>query len=298
VKKTLFDPIIWAISFALLSTNFLGCNFFNRKAKGREDDSKRKVVAKVNDNLLFLDEIKGISTQNSTTEDSTSRVMNYIDRWVRKQLLIAEALKYIDIDKIELERKVLDYRYSLIGYEYQNYYLSRNFNDSVSENEIEQYYKVNKDNFILKQNIVRGTYIKLPKSAPRTVTIKKLIFSSDPKDLNTLLSYCQRYSVAYFFSDSVWHEFDKLTVNSPLKNIPDKIQFLKANPYYQVADKDYQYFLRVKDYKILDNVSPLEFVRDDIVNIILNKRKAELIESLEQKIYEKAVEKKYFEIYK
>jgi hypothetical protein len=37
-----------------------------------------------------------------------------------------EAMKNIDINEAEVERKVLDYRYSLIGYAYQNYYIKKN----------------------------------------------------------------------------------------------------------------------------------------------------------------------------
>ncbi|MDZ7650778.1 MAG: hypothetical protein U5K54_28605 [Cytophagales bacterium] len=72
-------------------------------------------------------------------------------------------MKNIDINEAEVERKVLDYRYSLIGYEYQNYYIKKNLDDSVSEREIQEYYKEGLDNFILKQNIIQGTFIKVPK---------------------------------------------------------------------------------------------------------------------------------------
>jgi hypothetical protein len=70
--------------------------------------------------------------------------------------------------------------------------------------------------------------------------------------------------------------FDELVKNSPLVEIPNKIQFLKAYPYYETSDDSYLYFLKVVKYRISDNISPLEFVKDDIRNIILNKRKVEL----------------------
>jgi predicted house-cleaning noncanonical NTP pyrophosphatase (MazG superfamily) len=52
----------------------------------------------------------------------------------------------------------------------------------------------------------------------------------------------------------------------------------------------------VDEYRISDNVSPLEFVTDEIKNIILNKRKVELAKKLEDEVYENALEHKEFEI--
>ena len=58
------------------------------------------------------------------------------------------------------------------------------------------------------------------------------------------------------------------------------------------------YFLKVNNYRISDNVSPLDFVRNEIKNIILNKRKVQLARELEDEVYESAVSGEKFEIYK
>jgi hypothetical protein len=221
----------------------------------------------------------------------------YINSWIRKQLLIQEASRKIDFNEAEIERKILDYRYSLIAYEYQSHYIKQNLDTAVSNEEIESYYKANVDNFILKQNIVRATFIKVPKSAPKTNRIKDLIFSRREKDITELKSYCLSFSAAYHLSDSTWMVFDELVRNSPLAEIPNKIQFLKTNPYYETSVDEYLYFFRVLEYRISDNVSPLEFVRDDIRNIILNKRKVELARQLEDEVYNDALGKKEFQIY-
>jgi hypothetical protein len=92
-------------------------------------------------------------------------------------------------------------------------------------------------------------------------------------------------------------EFDKMVVNSPLAEIPNKIQFLRSYPYYETNDAEFLYFLKINAYKITDNVSPIEFVREDIKNIILNKRKVELVRKLEDDVYANAVKKNDFEVF-
>jgi hypothetical protein len=266
-----------------------------RSSKAQNDEN-RQPVARVHNAFLYKDELSGIVPVSTSKDDSIARVEAYIESWIRKQLLIQEATRKININEAEVERKILDYRYSIIAYEYQSYYVKQNLDTVVLEPEIASYYKNNIDNFILKQNIIRATFIKVPKNAPNSKKIKNWIFSNDESDKTELKSYCLSFSVAYHISDSTWMIFDELVRNSPLVEIPNKVQFLKTNPYYEVEDQNFLYFLKVDEYRISDNVSPLEFVRDEIKNIILNKRKVELAKKLEDDVYNDALDSKEFEI--
>jgi hypothetical protein len=288
--------MFYRLLILIFAVVIFSCDFIKMKKDAAESDATRQVVARVNNTYLYKDELTAIITDIKTREDSISRVEAYIDSWVRKQLLIQEASKKININEAEVERKILDYRYSLIAYEYQSQYVKEHLDTIIAPTEIEAYYKANIDNFILKQNIVRATYIKVPKNAPQTKKIKDLIFSQNEKDKKELKSYCLSFSVAYQLADSSWLVFDELVRNSPLIEIPNKVQFLKSNPYHEEEDDQYLYYLKVDEYRISDNVSPLEFVRDEISNIILNKRKVDLAKKLEDEVYNNALQKEEFEI--
>jgi hypothetical protein len=273
------------------------CDLIQMKRGNKEGDESRKPVARVNQSFLYLDELQGIVPKDATAADSAARISSYVTSWIRKQLLLNEAAKNIDINEAEVERRVEEYRYSLIGYEFQNFYIKKNLNDSVSPSEVEAYYKTHLDNFILKQNIVQGTYIKVPKTAPRIQRIKPLVFSNKAKDMEELKSYCLSFSAEYQLPDSTWIELDKLVANSPMATIPDKIQFLRNYRYYETNDQDFLYFLKVDAFKIADNVSPVQFVESEIRNIILNKRKVELAKKLEDEVYENGAKRKEFEVF-
>jgi len=286
-----------ALVFVLLTAVLGGgCDFIKMKKEAAAPEDARRKIARVANTYMYEDELAGIVPPGTSRPDSISRVEAFVDSWIRKQLLIQEASKKIDINEAEVERRILDYRYSIIAYEYQTYYIKNNLDTVIANPEIEGYYKSNIDNFILKQNIVRATFIKVPKNAPRTKKIKDLIFSNRDKDKDELKTYCLSFSAAYHISDSSWMVFDELVRNSPLVEIPNKIQFLRANPYYETSDDSYLYYLKVEEYRISDNVSPLEFVKDDIRNIILNKRKVELAKRLEDDVYSQAQQQKEFEI--
>jgi hypothetical protein len=273
------------------------CDLIKIKGENSGSDAGRQLAARANNSYLYKDELIGIVAPGTPSSDSAKLIEAYITSWIKKQLLIQEASRKIDINEAEVERKVLDYRYSIMAYEYQNYYVNKNLNTEVSNAEIEKYYKDNIDNFILKQNIVQATFIKVPRNAPRTAKIKEMIYSDRENESRELKSYCLSFSAAYHISDSTWMVFDELVRNSPLAEIPNKIQFLKTNPYYETSDNNFLYFLKVDRYRISDNVSPMEFVRDDIRNIILNKRKVELAKQLEDEVYKEAKNEEDFEIY-
>jgi glutamate-ammonia-ligase adenylyltransferase len=163
--------------------------------------------------------------------------------------------------------------------------------------EIQQYYDENHDNFPLKQNIIRGKFIRLPKDAPNSTKIRTLIYSSRESKMEELRTYCFSYALMYSLEDSVWINFDDIIKNTPLAEIPNKVDFLKRTKYTESSDENSKYYLRIVDYKKTDDIAPLEVVRDRIIDIIINKRKVELARNLEKEVYEKAVETRSFEIY-
>lgn len=273
-----------------------GCDFFRPRPQGA-DKGTQQVVARVHDAYLYTADLEELLPVGISREDSARMADRYVRSWVRKQLLISEAAKKIELDQQELERKVQDYRYSLMIYEYEKQYVSKHLNRELTEAEIEEYYENNKDNFQLKQNIVRALLVKVPKNTPKLDNLRDFMKLKEAGDREKLKSYAYRFGVDYKLDDGVWVNFDELIMNTPLAGIPNKIQWLKNNKYAETSDEEYIYLLRIQDYKISDEISPLEFVRDQIETIIVNKRKTELATRLEEEIYENARKNNAFEVY-
>lgn len=273
-----------------------GCDFFRPRPQGA-DKGTQQVVARVHDQYLYTADLEELLPAGASQDDSARMAERYVRSWVRKQLLISEAAKKIELDQQELERKVQDYRYSLMIYEYEKQYVSKHLNRELTEAEIEEYYEKNKDNFQLKQNIVRALLVKVPKNAPKLDNLRDFMKMKEAGDREKVKSYAYRFGADYKLDDGVWVNFDELIMNTPLAGIPNKIQWLRNNKYAETSDEEYIYLLRIQDYKISDEISPLEFVRDQIETIIVNKRKTELATRLEEEIYENARKNNAFEVY-
>ena len=77
----------------------------------------------------------------------------------------------------------------------------------------------------------------------------------------------------------------------------DKESYLRNNRFVETEDSSFYYFVRFSDMQIRESISPLSFVRDDIRNLILNKRKLELIREMEKSVYNEALKKNEIEIF-
>lgn len=287
------------ISLATISlcSVFVSCDLFKIKEGDPESISEISPVARVYEKYLYPEDLEGLTSEAINSSDSTDIAERYIRSWIKKQLLIDEAASRIDFDEAELSRKILDYRYALMVHEFKQYYINEQLQTQVTEDEIQSYYNSNQDNFELKQNIIRGIFIKLPKEAPKIKKVSKLIRSKKPKDHEELASYCFQFATYYTLEDTVWWNFGELIQSTPLASIPNQEQYLKSNKYVETNDQNFEYFLYINEYKIADQISPLEFVRDDIEEIIVNKRKIALANQLETDIYSEAQTNNDFEIY-
>ena len=284
--------------YSLLIAITVACDLFKIKETQPELSFETPPVARVYDNFLYPEDLEGLTSDAINIGDSADIAERYVRSWIKKQLLIDQAATTIDFDEAEISRKILDYRYALMVHEFKQYHINEKLHKEVSEAEIQEYYQANQDNFELKQNIIRGLFIKLPKEAPKINEVGKLIRSRKPKDREELASYCFQFATYYTLEDTVWFNFDELIQSTPLVSIPNQEQYLKNNKYVETNDQNFEYFLYINEYKIADQISPLEFVRDNIAEIIVNKRKIALANQLETDIYSEAQKNNDFEIYR
>ena len=272
---------------------FLSCDYLNKK-----QTPSSLPIARVGDNYLYGEDIAKDMPLGLSVSDSGRLVDKYVDDWVKKQLLIIKANEELSINAINIDRKVEDYRYALIMHEFEKIYIGSHLNTEVTQEEIESYYHERSDNFLLKQNILRCIFAKIPSSAPDIFQIRRNIRNYPNTDIEDIKNYCYQFADLSFLDDSVWIGLDELVVNTPLAALQNKTQFLEKTVYSETRDESYIYLFRMVEYKISDQIAPLEYVKEDIENIIINKRKLALKKDLHETIYEEALKTKKFEIYR
>jgi hypothetical protein len=274
------------------------CDMLNLKKEAKTSgDGEENPIARVKDVYLYPSDLIGVIPPGNNAEDSIALIDRHVNNWIKKQLLIAEAKQNLDFDEAEIERKVLDYRYALMMHEFEKIYVSNKINTDISEQEILDYYNANLQNFELDQNIARGIFVQVSREAPKIARFRYLLRSNRPDDFEELKSYCYRFANRAHLEDSAWLYFSDITNIIPLNDIKDEQAFLKSNKYHEISDEEYYYFLKISDYRLQTESSPLEFVADEIRKILLHKRKVAIVKELEENIYDHAIKDEDFEVY-
>src|SRR5688572_27708848 len=79
-----------------------GCDLIKMKGDNSDKEVGRQPAARSNNSYLYKDELLGIVAPGTPSEDSSKIVEAYITSWIRKQLLIQEASRKIDIDEAQV----------------------------------------------------------------------------------------------------------------------------------------------------------------------------------------------------
>jgi hypothetical protein len=269
-----------------------GCEYFRPQEKVAQTP-----IARAGDELLYDQDLKGLAPQNVSKEDSAKLADKYVNDWIKNQLIVEKARAEIAINEAEIERKVTEYRHALISHEFEKLYINSHLDMLVSQEEINDYYEQRADNFVLKQNIFKGLFVQVPKSAPSLTQLRRNLRSYPNTNKEDIKDFVYQYAIRSFLDDSLWVNFDELIMSTPLKEVSNRTQFLRQTTFSETSDENYVYYIKILDYKISDEISPLEFIRDDIENIIINKRKLALKKELEKAIYDEAISKNSFEIF-
>jgi hypothetical protein len=120
--------------------------------------------------------------------------------------------------------------------------------------------------------------------------------SNDQKDLQQLESYCYQFAEKFDDFNEDWVTMDKLSVELP-RDIVNQDDFLRYNNWYETRDSLSIYLITIRDHRLRYSLAPFEYVRDDVKSIILNNRRFEFLQSLENGIYNEAIKEDIFKIY-
>jgi len=261
-------------------------------------DEQRRAVARAGDRVLYIDEIpSGLVTQGMSREDSTSAVQSYIRRWARKELLALRAEENLTPEyKAEVNRQLNEMRNNLLIYQYQQQMIIQKLDTAVSDSELQDYYVSNLSTFTLTSNLVRALYIKVPAGMPELDRIRKLYRSQESADQQELADICSRFGLRYEDYNEGWIPFTELLMEVPFESA-DQEQWLARNSGVELKDDRFSYFIAIREYRLKNSVAPFEYIRGQVRTIILNNRRNDFLQKLEDGIYNEAVGNNTLKLY-
>jgi hypothetical protein len=261
------------------------------------ESNSDRIVARVNDNFLYASELTKNIKQNLSSADSAAMAMNFINTWAKQQLLLEKAVFNLNnLQQEALESLIRQYRNDLFIKSYQEEWIKYRIDTILSNEEYTSYYNENKENFKLHQDVMRGRFIRLPLLNFNRKSIAKAIRRFNFDDINFLDSISLQFHSSYL-NDSVWIRpqvfFNKLNMSNRI----DYDQYLKSNRFFEIEDSLDLYLVFIEEIRRRNEIAPFAHLETTLKQILLNKRKLEMIRRFDNDILQEAIKENTFEIY-
>lgn len=268
-----------------------GCNLVSMK------QNESPVLAQVEGEYLFLSDLTGVVPQGISHSDSIALAKNFINNWVKNRLMIAQAERNLTEEQLDFSKQLKDYRNSLVIYHYETMLINQELDTIVTDDQIMSYYQSHLNDFELKENILRAYYAIVNSETPLLDSVQTLFELPDSIAVDSLLHFENHDDMLSLSVDtSFWMSFYQFQQIIPIESYNQEL-FLKNNRLIHLVENNMDILVKVVNFKIKDDISPLEVERQDIRHIIINQRKVRLIKKVREDIYNKALYNNDFEIY-
>ena len=253
-------------------------------------------LANVSDNYLYWEEVAQVIPDNLEEADSSLWVDDFVKKWVRSELIVLNAEQNLTFEQKDVEKELNEYRNSLLTYRYKQELITQKMDTVITSSAVEAYYDLHRNNYILKNNIAKAVFLKIPIDVAMPENIKEICNEENLQDLTMLDEYAIQYAKSYDRFNDQW-----INTSQVFNQVPDEItdeeRFLTRNKFFESSDTDYYYFICIRDYRMKEQEAPVEYVESEIRNILLNERKLKFLRSIEDDIYNEGLASNKFKIF-
>lgn len=226
-------------------------------------------------------------TYGLSSEDSARVADSYIQQWATS-LIVYDRSK--EIKSREIDEMVENYRRSLCQHEWERKQIAQKMPMLIEDSLVLEFYEQNKQHFILDRAILRGLLLIMPVGAPNIEKLKDMVeVPHEEENIEWVEKYAYQYAVGYELFLDDWKTVEQIAVYMPYSQ-DELSKQIKQKKQILAQDSLNVYLLQVTDFCGKGEYKPLEYVQDEIKELILSQRQVEFIRLLRENLYEKAVQ--------
>lgn len=248
----------------------------------------RQPLVQVGKQYLYAEDVAKMIPYGMAPADSAAFVEDYVRKWVEEQLLYEKALLNVKGDE-RIARLVEEYRHTLIMNDYEQRLLQQNMSEELTDEELQEYYRNNKQLFMLEEPVIKGVFIKAPLTSPGLNDLKRWYKDKSDTSLENLEKYAFRNAVIYEYFYDHWvpvSELEgKITIN--LAELGDDFD---NNRNIEIQDGEYCYLLHIEEFIVKGEEKPYELAKQDIVDLLANKRRVDFMRKVKNDLYNQSLE--------
>lgn len=250
------------IIFAVLI--FSSCN--------KKKEIPENTLLRFEDKYLTLDDIEEMIPDGISSADSLALFNALVESWVKDEVLTDFAASRL-YDLNSIERKVKDYRNSLIVQEYLSK-MRESRSPKIDELKVKEYYDRHRNELKIEVPLVKGIFMKINSDAKGKEEIRKLLSSDNIENVDLLEQNWLDKALEYNYFRDKWVDWETVAGLIPHRfGNPDA--FLEENKYFETEYGDCSYFLQITEYLPSGNEQPFEFAKTWIADILSQGELAE-----------------------
>ena len=250
---------------------------------------KDKLVAEVYYHKLYQSEIRQNMPTGLSQEDSLSLVHDYVNQWIREQLLLHEAEKVLGVREKNFDKQLDEYRNNLLINALFEKLTKDLPEDENLQQEMTEFNKRYNNSYAVKKPIIQLNYVKLSKGSLILPKVKDILFDPERRkaEKDTLVALLGD-SVEYMLDDSQWLYVDDIEQETSLSIDPMKV---KDHPNLEKQYGNSHYLLVILKYKNQRSVSETEEEQAAVRMMLMNQRRQQYLEDYVNKLYDDALSK-------
>ncbi|UJH67990.1 peptidyl-prolyl cis-trans isomerase [Allomuricauda sp. SCSIO 65647] len=236
--------------------------------------------------------------ESLSPQDSTAFVVNYINNWAAKQLLLSKAKINLSEEQLSKYDKLVDeYRTDLYTRAYLDALVEQSNDTTISSAELRGFYEDEKENFVLNKKLVQLRFVVLPNQFLNKDEVKEKLRTFEDDDRRYLDSIAVQFKKLHL-NDSVWVSASRVINEISPLNSDNQHRYLKKSQFFELQDSLGVYLGKVIQVLEANEIAPLPYITPNIRQIILNRRRLGHIKKLQTEIIDEAIKKNEFELYR
>ena len=263
----------------------------------KKEERKEPIVASVGETNLYLSELASVIPRGISRNDSIVLAKSYINTWAKQQLLLQKAEENIsEVNSKKIDDLIKTYRQSLYINGYKESLIKQQLDTIVTEEAILTYYENNKENFKLNEELLQIKYVYFGNDFLDKKEAIEKFKSEEEEDLEDLESLTINFK-DYQLRDSSWTTYDNVLQKIPPFRYEAKENLLKKSKFIKKEDSLGVYLVAVNDVLLRNDIAPLSYIENNIKQLILHKRKIELVRDIEKTLINDAIKNNEFKEY-
>lgn len=253
------------------------------------DHKGKTPLVEVAGNFLYKEDLQAVMPIGLSQKDSTAFADEYIRNWAEDELLYQKAEGNIP-DNVKIDERVAAFRKALVMHMYEEELVNQELGNTVSDEEVEAYYRQNSGMFRAGQPYIQGLFMKVPLTASQLSKVRGWYKRNTQDAIDNLSKYGIGNAVSYEYFYDRWIPLSDIAVKLPLKALDTDRDYLNRNRNVEVRDTAFCYFLHVENFLPKGEQLPLEYARSEIKEILINLKRVDFINRMKQDLYKEASE--------